>query len=99
MAMSVVFTWLYNSSGGSLAGVILLHASAQASYVVLPVLPAATGTTSIHQLSVAGNVLLAVTLIATFGARDQPVAPGPSWRVSAPLCQAEHRHPPLGSVA
>lgn len=75
LAVSVVFTWLYNSTGGSLAAVTLLHASTQASNAFVPVLPSATGTATTYQLSVVVTVLLALGLLAAFGARDLSRAP------------------------
>ena len=45
VAKAVLFTWVFNSTGGSLLVVTLLHASMNTSAVFLPMLPAATGDT------------------------------------------------------
>lgn len=68
LAMSVIFTWLYNSSGGSLAVVVVLHAAVQASNIVLPVLPSVTGTSTVYEGTVLIYGLLAIGLTWSFGA-------------------------------
>lgn len=66
VAMAVIFTWLFNSTGGSLLPVTLLHASVQVTNVLLPVLPS-TGSAVIYKLSAVATTLLAVALVAVTG--------------------------------
>ena len=47
VAKSIIFTWVFNSTGGSLLSVTLLHASMNTSVLFLPVLPAVTGDTTV----------------------------------------------------
>jgi len=67
IATAVLFTWLYNSSGGSLLLVTLLHASLQATYVLLPVLPTATGGPAVYNLHTLVAAVLAATVVAMTG--------------------------------
>ena len=67
VAMAVLFTWLYNHTGGSLLLVTLLHASVQASNVLLPVLPTATGGTSVYVGTVIVTLLLAGAVVRWAG--------------------------------
>lgn len=62
-AVSVLFTWLYSHTGGSLIPVTLLHAAIQAANVYLPVLE----STSLYALSVLVTVVLAASLVAVSG--------------------------------
>jgi uncharacterized protein len=81
VAKAVLFTWVFNSTGGSLLTVTLLHASENTSAVFLPILPAATGDVrptmiSIGLLCVAAVVVALATgparLARTSSPADQP---------------------------
>lgn len=56
VALSVLFTWLYNRTRGSLLLALLFHAALNATGAVLPLLPAATGSTQAMYLTVAATV-------------------------------------------
>src|SRR5690349_6283529 len=75
-AEAVIFTWVFNSTRGSLLVATLLHASINASTVCLPVLPAATGDQRTFMIILALRCLVAVVLVAVFGparlTRSQP---------------------------
>lgn len=77
LALSIVFTWLANSTSGRLLPVTVLHASVQISTVVLPVLPNATGDADAYRLSVAMTALVAAVLLLAFGPRRLARRPGP----------------------
>jgi CAAX protease family protein len=66
MAKAVLFTWIFNRTGGSLLTVTLLHASVNTSEVFLPVLPTA-GSARPFALSVALLCLAAIIVIVTTG--------------------------------
>jgi uncharacterized protein len=70
LAVSIIFTWLYNSTDGSLLPVVLLHAAVQAANVALPVLPTATQTAILYQISAALYVMVAMIVVVGCGPRD-----------------------------
>jgi uncharacterized protein len=70
LAASIIFTWLYNSTHGSLLPVVLLHAAVQGANIVLPVLPTATGTAILYHVTAALYVMVAMTVLAAYGPRD-----------------------------
>ncbi len=45
LSTSILFTWVYNGTGGSLLLVSVLHSSFNATDVFLPMLPQVTGST------------------------------------------------------
>lgn len=69
VAASVVFTWLYNSTGGSLAAVTVLHASTQLANIVLPVANTSVAGPSPYHIVVVTTVVVAVALVALSGPR------------------------------
>lgn len=56
VALSILFTWLYNRTHGSLLLALLFHAALNATGAVLPLLPTATGSTQAMLLTVAATV-------------------------------------------
>jgi hypothetical protein len=65
-AISVLFTWLYNHTQGSLLPVILLHAAIQAANIYLPIIE----PVELYALSVMVTVALAAGVVAACGARN-----------------------------
>jgi len=70
VATSILFTWVFNRTGGSLVMVSLLHSSFNASDVFLPLLPQVTGTTLQLAFYLALITAVAVTLIVFGRLRD-----------------------------
>jgi membrane protease YdiL (CAAX protease family) len=68
VAKAVLFTWVFNSTGGSLLMVTLLHASMNTSAVFLPMLPAATGEGRPLAISVGLHAVAAIAVVAATGA-------------------------------
>ena len=66
-AKAVVFTWVFNSTGGSLLTVTLLHASLNTSVVFLPILPAATGDVRPTLIAIGLRCAVAVVIVLVAG--------------------------------
>jgi membrane protease YdiL (CAAX protease family) len=66
-AKAVVFTWVFNSTGGSLLTVTLLHASLNTSAVFLPILPAATGDVRPTLIAIGLRCAAAVVIVLATG--------------------------------
>jgi len=63
----VLFTWVFNSTGGSLLTVTLLHASLNTSAVFLPILPAAVGDGRPMTISIGLQCAAAVAVVLAAG--------------------------------
>ncbi|MEO9006640.1 MAG: CPBP family intramembrane glutamic endopeptidase [Candidatus Dormibacter sp.] len=70
LSTSILFTWVFNGTAGSLLMVSVLHSSFNATDVFLPLLPQVTGTTLQLWLWVAVITLVAVTLAMARRLRD-----------------------------
>jgi len=75
VSTSILFTWIFNGTGGSLLMVSILHSSFNASDVFLPLLPQVTGTTLQLALYLALITAVAVILIV-FGRLQLRQTPG-----------------------
>jgi membrane protease YdiL (CAAX protease family) len=91
IALAVLFTWVYNSTRGSLLIVTLFHAAFNAAYVFLPVSPTATGVPSIQLAALATEYLAAICVVFAAGARSLSRFPRIQEGVHAPL--ALHAYP------
>lgn len=67
LAMAVLFTWLYNSTNGSLLIATLFHATIQLTNVFIPILPTAVGGERPYVLSVIITVVAALLVVLLFG--------------------------------
>jgi membrane protease YdiL (CAAX protease family) len=68
IALSVIFTWIFNNTGGSVFVTMLAHGAFNVSITILPILPSAAGST--QPLALAVGLLYAVAIFVTlvFGA-------------------------------
>jgi uncharacterized protein len=62
LAKAIVFTWVFNSTRGSLLTVTLLHASLNTSAVFLPILPTVTGDERTFMITVGLRCLIAIVV-------------------------------------
>ena len=67
LAKAIIFTWVFNSTRGSLLTVTLLHAALNTSAVFLPILPAATGDQRALMISVGLHCLVAIVIVIVAG--------------------------------
>jgi uncharacterized protein len=67
VAKAVLFTWVFNGTGGSLLMVTLLHASLNTSAVFLPILPAAVGDTRPTLIAIGLRCVAAVAVVLATG--------------------------------
>ena len=67
VATAVLYTWVFNSTGGSLLMVTLLHAAVNTSTVFLPILPAAVGDTQPKVISIGLHCAAAVAVVLVGG--------------------------------
>jgi membrane protease YdiL (CAAX protease family) len=76
LLVAIIYTWVYNETGGSLLLVTLLHAAFNTAYVFLPVNPAAAGSQTIFGFTLLVEILAAVAVIVISGpkslARQKP---------------------------
>lgn len=69
VAKAIIFTWVFNSTGGSLLSVTLLHAAINTSVVSLPVLPAVTGNADTLVTLIVLHCVIAAVVVAVVGVR------------------------------
>jgi membrane protease YdiL (CAAX protease family) len=67
IAKAILFTWVYNSTGGSLWAVTLLHASVNTSVVFLPIVPAAIDDIRPTLIAIGLRCLLAISVVLVAG--------------------------------
>lgn len=67
IAVAVLYTWVYNSTAGSLLLVTLLHAAYNTAYVFLPVNPVAAGSPFILLAVLIVEALAALVIIVVNG--------------------------------
>jgi membrane protease YdiL (CAAX protease family) len=67
MARSVVCTWMYNNTRGSLLLVTLFHAAGNAAFVCLPIAPSAIGSYQPFAISAALECLVAAAIVMRSG--------------------------------
>lgn len=91
IALAVLFTWVYNSTRGSLLIVTLFHAAFNTTYAFLPVSPAATGVPSIQLATLATEYLAAICVVFAAGAKNLSRLPRVQEGVHVPL--ALHAYP------
>ncbi|MBF2028308.1 MAG: CPBP family intramembrane metalloprotease [Oscillatoriales cyanobacterium C42_A2020_001] len=70
IALSILFTWTYNSTGGSVFSAILLHTSVDYWSGVIPVLPHAAGSVQPFAIAVLLIWVVALSLVGQVDARS-----------------------------
>jgi membrane protease YdiL (CAAX protease family) len=80
VANAVLYTWVFNSTGGSLLKVTLLHASLNTSAVFLPILPAAAGDTRPTVIAIGLRCAAAIAVVLATGPSrmSRSDVPGPA---------------------
>lgn len=76
VSMAVVYTWLYNNTGGSVLAVTLFHGGMNVWGRLVALHPAETGETISAVLITGSQLLLAVVLVVVFGATSLTRTPG-----------------------
>ncbi|WP_436343145.1 CPBP family intramembrane glutamic endopeptidase [Natronorubrum sp. FCH18a] len=69
LAISIVFTWLYNNTNGSLLLATILHASLQVTNLVIPNLHSGPGGTQLYRLNVIILFVLVAIIVSTNGSQ------------------------------
>ena len=90
---AVVFTWVFNSTRGSLLAVTLLHASLNTSSIFLPILPAAAGDVRPMLIAVGLHCAAAVVIVLATGPARLSCANGSEQVGTSKLCE-ERSSPP-----
>ena len=69
LPFTILFTWVYNSSGGSLLLAVLFHTASNVSDWILPIVPflSSTGSGRAYGLLILINTLLAATVVIACG--------------------------------
>jgi membrane protease YdiL (CAAX protease family) len=67
IAKAIIFTWVYNSTRGSLLAVTLLHASVNTSIVFLPIAPAAIDDVRPILIAIGLRCLVAIAVVLMTG--------------------------------
>ncbi len=74
VAMTLLFTWVYNHTRGSVLMAVLLHAAINTSFAVVPIVPTLTGDMRLYLLAIALTWAVATAVVALHGLRP-PAAP------------------------
>jgi membrane protease YdiL (CAAX protease family) len=82
LASAVLYTWLYNNTGGSVLAVTLLHGGFNVWGQFIAVHPAETGDPLSGAVMVGVVTVVAVVLVAVYGARTLARKPSPNASVS-----------------
>jgi membrane protease YdiL (CAAX protease family) len=77
LGMTILMTWVYNGTGGSLGMAVLFHAFSNFSDWVVPTSPAVNGDMRAYVLHVLLNLAVASVVVLVFGPRNL------SWRMRA----------------
>jgi len=67
VASATIYTWVFNSTGGSLLAVTLLHAASNMSTITLPVLPAVTGDNDVVVTMIVVRCVIAIAIVVIAG--------------------------------
>jgi uncharacterized protein len=67
VANAIIYTWVFNSTGGSLLAVTLFHAAVNTSVLCLPVLPAVTGDNSVTVITIILRCVIAIAIVVIAG--------------------------------
>jgi membrane protease YdiL (CAAX protease family) len=69
---TILMTWVYNNTGGSILSAILMHSTANASFNYLPLLPEWVGQTSTFSIFLGLLFIVVALVIARFGMKRSP---------------------------
>jgi CAAX protease family protein len=62
LALSVIYTWIFNNTNGSLLPVLLFHAAGNTTSNIYPILPPATPDLRIYYFTIAINCIIAIVI-------------------------------------
>ena len=63
LALSIIYTWIFNNTNGSLLLVLLFHAAGNVTSNLLPILPPATTDLRIYYFTIAINCVIAIIIL------------------------------------
>jgi membrane protease YdiL (CAAX protease family) len=67
---TILMTWVYNNTGGSILSAILIHSAANATFNYLPLLPEWVGQTTTFSIFVGLVFVVVIALVARYGAKN-----------------------------
>ena len=69
IALAVLFTWIFNNTGGSIWMAMVAHAAFNLTITILPITPSAAGSTRPLAFAVALMYAIAIAVVTLFGPR------------------------------
>ncbi len=69
VALSILFTWVYNNTSGSILMSILLHTAVNGWASVIPIYPSAANSLRPYAIATALLIIIAALIVLVFGAR------------------------------
>jgi membrane protease YdiL (CAAX protease family) len=66
---TILFTWVYNNTGGSILSAILMHSAANATFNYLPLLPEFVGQLATFSIFLGLIFVATLAVVARYGAK------------------------------